>query len=202
MNLSNNELITIPTEIGNLVKLLELKLAENNLTTIPLEIGKLVNLEVLNLGGNELTTLPTEIGFLLNLESLNIIRTNLTTIPQAICNLMNYNNLEIVIDHLFSCETTSPNDALISIYSANPNNTLNWEANNFPGVTFDSQRSIIEIDLRNKGIEHIKRGVVIFEFLELLDLRDNPLVSIHNDVCALTFTSDLTILADIGEGCN
>ena len=200
--LSHNQLKTLPNEIGNLVNLLDLQLGDNQLQSIPAEVGNLKKLFRIILRNNQLGALPPELGFLNKLASLIITGNSFSVIPRAVCNLSEFSNLNLQKDAFVSCETTSPKDALISIYSTNPNNTLDWGVGNFSGVTFGGQQSITEIDLRGKGIERIEQSVATFEFLELLDVRDNPLVSIHNDVCTLTFTSDLTILADTGEGCN
>ena len=224
LSLSGNSLTTFPTEVSNLVNLKNLELTENDFTTVPIEvcniinleefslvrnsialvpseISNLVNLKILNLHGNVLTSVPSEIGFLTSLLSFVITENNLTSIPQAVCNLETFNGLTIHKDVNVSCKITSPKDALISIYSANPNNTLDWGVNNFSGVTFDSQRSIIELDLRGRGIERIESNVATFESLEVLDVRDNTIESIHVEVCDLVRASVLVLRIDFGQGC-
>ncbi len=201
--LQDNQLTSIPPEIGNLTNLTYLFLWSNQLSSVPLEMGKLTSLLKLNLRDNQLTSIPAEIGFLSNLNLLNITNNNLTTIPQAICNLVEFYHpqMEINKDPVVTCETISAKDALISIYSANPGNTLEWGVGNFPGVSFDGNQSVTAIDIKDKGISRITSAVATLESLELLDLRNNPLNSIALEVCALTFTSDFTILTDPGEGC-
>jgi Leucine-rich repeat (LRR) protein len=201
--LSDNQLTSIPSEIEQLTSLIVLGLASNKLTTILQEIGQLTSLTKLYLHNNQLISIPPEIGFMTNLSILNVSRNNLTTIPRAICNLKEFNNPSMAFprDVGVTCETTSARDALISIYSANPGNTLEWGVNNYPGVSFDGNQSVTTIDIKNKGISRITSAVGTLEDLELLDLRNNPLNSIANEVCALTFTSDFTILTDPGEGC-
>ncbi|EMK25611.1 leucine rich repeat protein [Leptospira kirschneri serovar Bulgarica str. Nikolaevo] len=49
MDLSNNQLTTLPNEIEFLKRLQELYLRNNQLTTLPKEIGKLQKLNTLNL---------------------------------------------------------------------------------------------------------------------------------------------------------
>ena len=61
MNLSGNELTSIPAEIEQLTSLRELNLGGNQLTTVPAEIGQLAALQVLYLGDNQLTSVPAEI---------------------------------------------------------------------------------------------------------------------------------------------
>ena len=51
---------------------------ENQITTLPAEIGQLANLTWLYLEGNQLTTLPPEIGKLTKLTELHIEKTSVT----------------------------------------------------------------------------------------------------------------------------
>ena len=61
LSLHNNQLSTLPPEIGQLTALRS-SLHDNQLTTLPPEIGPLAALRTLYLTGNQLTTLPPEIG--------------------------------------------------------------------------------------------------------------------------------------------
>ncbi|WP_420920192.1 leucine-rich repeat domain-containing protein, partial [Leptospira santarosai] len=70
--LENNQLKTLPNEIGQLENLQYLNLENNQLKTLPNEIGRLQNLKVLNLGGNQLVTLPQEIVGLKHLQILKL----------------------------------------------------------------------------------------------------------------------------------
>jgi Leucine-rich repeat (LRR) protein len=72
LDLSNNQIRTIPSEIGELTKLEELYFQDNinNITGLPAEVGQLSNLEVLDLSNNGFTGLPYELG---NLKSLKVL---------------------------------------------------------------------------------------------------------------------------------
>ena len=61
LELNNNKLSSLPTEIGNLVNLQELYLRGNQLSSMPAEIGNLVNLKELYLFNNQLSSIPEEI---------------------------------------------------------------------------------------------------------------------------------------------
>jgi Leucine-rich repeat (LRR) protein len=97
--LSNSGLTgEIPSEIGNLTNLTELKLYYNELTgEIPPEIGNLTNLTYLGLNSNELTgSIPPEIGNLTNLTHLFLSSNQLTgEIPPEIGNLTNLTYLNL-----------------------------------------------------------------------------------------------------------
>jgi Leucine-rich repeat (LRR) protein len=61
-----------------------LNLRDNQLTSVPAEIGQLTSLERLDLDGNQLTTVPAEIGQLRSLKQLWLHGNALTSVPAAI----------------------------------------------------------------------------------------------------------------------
>ena len=68
MYLNDNQLTSLPAEIGQLTSLEELFLQRNQLTSLPAEIGQLTSLTRLNLYDNQLTSVPAEIGQLTSLR--------------------------------------------------------------------------------------------------------------------------------------
>ena len=72
LNLSWNDLITIPKEICQLVNLEELYLYNNNIIKLPKELFLLVNLRVLDIGINKLKFISKRISNLINLSSIYI----------------------------------------------------------------------------------------------------------------------------------
>lgn len=116
---------TLPAEVGDLVRLTELRLGgtqadcnKDGCQTLyairdpfPPEIGKLVNLRVLDLSGNMLPFLPPEIGNLLNLQELYLgglgglwggVGNQLTFLPPEIGNLLNLRMLDLTFNNLYS----------------------------------------------------------------------------------------------------
>ena len=88
INLSNNQLESLPVEIGNLVALTILDLSNNQLQALPVEIGNLVALTMLYLSSNQLQALPVEIGNLVALTTLNLFNNQLQALPVEIGNLV------------------------------------------------------------------------------------------------------------------
>lgn len=84
--LSSNNLFTIPSYINSLKDdLLYLDVSENKLEFLPSEISELINLKKLEVQKNMLSTLPTSIGNLKNLESLDMKDNDaLTSLPKTL----------------------------------------------------------------------------------------------------------------------
>jgi len=87
--LANNSLVTIPPSIvneKNPLKLLEkLDLSSNNLATVPVSIAILVNLNDLNLDDNVIKSLPSAIGKLAKLKALSLRNNRISaTDPQPL----------------------------------------------------------------------------------------------------------------------
>ncbi|MBE2225490.1 MAG: leucine-rich repeat domain-containing protein, partial [Anaerolineae bacterium] len=92
---SNCRLQTLPVEIGQLTKLMELYLRQNSLSTLPAEIGQLTKLKRLDLSQNNLSVLPAEIGHLTNLISLYLWQNRLRQLPAEIGHLTNLRWLDL-----------------------------------------------------------------------------------------------------------
>jgi Leucine-rich repeat (LRR) protein len=61
LNLSNNNLVEITAQIGNLSLLKELNLSHNKLKTIDVALGQCIRLRKLDLSYNELLSIPVEV---------------------------------------------------------------------------------------------------------------------------------------------
>jgi Leucine-rich repeat (LRR) protein len=95
LSFSNNNIKSLPKNIGNLKSLRALSLDENNITSLPESFGNLENLKDLYLEDNNITSLPESFGKLQNLLYLDLSNNNLTTLPESIKNLKNLENLKL-----------------------------------------------------------------------------------------------------------
>jgi small GTP-binding protein len=94
-SLSNNELRELPAAIRQLTHLTQLDLSDNQLTSLPGEIGQLTNLTQFSLSNNELRELPAAIGQLTNLTQLDLSNNRLTELPAWIGQLTNLTQLDL-----------------------------------------------------------------------------------------------------------
>jgi Leucine-rich repeat (LRR) protein len=96
LNLSNQRLEKIPSDVFEQTNLEELNVSDNLITgSIQAEIRHLKNLRVLNASNNLMTGVPAEIGQLQNLEMLDLSNNQLTGLPYELGNLNNLKTLNI-----------------------------------------------------------------------------------------------------------
>jgi leucine-rich repeat protein SHOC2 len=84
LDLSYNELESLPDELGQLKRLKLFDLQGNRLRTLPRTVGQLTALLRLTLHENQLTALPDSIGQLASLERLDASHNALRALPEAI----------------------------------------------------------------------------------------------------------------------
>ncbi|XP_039225851.1 DISP complex protein LRCH3 isoform X2 [Crotalus tigris] len=86
LNISRNQLSTLPVHLCSLP--LKVLIASNNkLVSIPEEIGQLRHLMELDVSCNEIQTIPPQIGNLTSLRDLNIRRNHLVHLPEELAEL-------------------------------------------------------------------------------------------------------------------
>lgn len=95
-------LTALPTEVGKLVNLQELRLTGQGLTELPPELGRLRGLQRLELGDNALTALPKELGRLTALKVLRLEGNRLQTLPEELEHLRELETLELARNELQS----------------------------------------------------------------------------------------------------
>lgn len=84
LDISFNQLTSLPPEISSLSMLAELDVSCNKLQSLPSELSSLSWLRILKANGNQLCNLPLSLCQLKKLEILNVSENLLTSIPQEI----------------------------------------------------------------------------------------------------------------------
>lgn len=105
VDVANNNITSLPAEIGKLTKVREFNVSFNKLTgSLPAEIRMMQDLRILRANNNLLTGIPAEIGSLKKLEWLDLSNNNINTIPKELYNLRdNLKGLNIA-GNLFSAD--------------------------------------------------------------------------------------------------
>ncbi|XP_018414869.1 PREDICTED: E3 ubiquitin-protein ligase LRSAM1 isoform X2 [Nanorana parkeri] len=86
LDLHDNQISSLPADIGQLTSLRVLNVERNALRALPDSIGDLVQLQTLNVKANKLKVLPPTIGGLRCLRTLDIRENRLTELPSALAN--------------------------------------------------------------------------------------------------------------------
>lgn len=157
LDLSENQLTALPSEIGHLTKLQKLDLIGNQLTALPPEIGQLANLRFLDLSDNQLTALSSKIGQLTNLQSLICIYNQLAALPTEIGQLINLEGLGL---------------------SNNPITALSTEIGQLTRLQY--------LDLRDNQLTTLPTEIGQLTNLQYLDLSGNQLTTLPTEIGQLT----------------
>uniref|UniRef100_A0A0E0M8A4 Disease resistance R13L4/SHOC-2-like LRR domain-containing protein n=1 Tax=Oryza punctata TaxID=4537 RepID=A0A0E0M8A4_ORYPU len=80
-------LVTLPSSLGSMTHLRELRIANNRLENLPVEIALLKHLEILIANNNRITSLPSSIGGCESLNEVDLSSNLLAELPEAFGNL-------------------------------------------------------------------------------------------------------------------
>lgn len=95
LDLSGQQLTSLPDSVTSQTDITSLNLSNNQLTTLPASIGYMTNLETLNIENNRLESLPPEIGLLKNLKNANFSNNRLTSLPAELGELTGLKILDL-----------------------------------------------------------------------------------------------------------
>ncbi|KFQ31112.1 E3 ubiquitin-protein ligase LRSAM1, partial [Mesitornis unicolor] len=87
LDLHNNQLASLPADIGQLTSLQVLNLERNLLKCLPQSVGDLAQLQMLNVKGNKLKELPATVSGLRSLRSLDVSENELQELPRVLAHI-------------------------------------------------------------------------------------------------------------------
>ncbi|MBN2003102.1 MAG: GTP-binding protein [Anaerolineae bacterium] len=168
LDLSHNHLTALPSEINQLIELHALYLDDNQLTTLPPKIGQLTNLWELELSSNRLASLPPQIGQLVTLEELGLSGNQLTALPPEIGKLTELGGLHLNGNRLITFPSQIAQ--LTALYA------LNLRGNRLTTLPpeIGQLTALTSLDLGGNGLTTLPPEIVQLTSLIYLDLRDNP----------------------------
>ncbi|KAL6643153.1 hypothetical protein ACP70R_021334 [Stipagrostis hirtigluma subsp. patula] len=94
-NICWEALVNLPSALGSLTSLRELRIANNRLDSLPVEIGSLKHLQILIASNNRITSLPSSIGDCESLTEVDMSSNLLAELPEAFGNLYNLKVLHL-----------------------------------------------------------------------------------------------------------
>lgn len=176
LNLSGQQITTIPNEITELTYLQQLDLSSNNIKNVPNGISKLKNLQILNLSNNQIFAFPKEIAALHNLQILDLGNNKIRSIPAEISKMK---NLEILYARNNQIEDISDKIKELTelrIFDA-PNNRVIV----FPGA-ITKLVSLEILDFSSNRITAIPAEITRLINLRQLNIKDNPIANIPPEI--------------------
>jgi Leucine-rich repeat (LRR) protein len=185
--LNSNKLTTLPSEINNLTYLTTLSLENNKLTSIPVEIEKLYNLKKLSLDNNLLMTLPYQIGNLKNLTTLTLSNNKLTSIPTEIFQLTDLKKFELGGNRFVKFPNGLGKLSKLQVLGLNG---INYTAikNEIVQLT-----SLQELDLSNSLILNLPSEILQLANLEKLNIGLNLISTLPSELSRLNKLQNLVI---------
>ena len=175
LDLSYNNFSSLPSEIGQLTQLKELKLCSNLCVPFCLspEIGNLRHLVNLKLSGNSLTSLPKEIGEITEMKMMDLSHNCLTELPSSFENLENLLELRLDNNRLTKLPKLSKSLNFLSL-------SFNSQFSSVPQVLalIGTLTKLNRIDLRACEVTEWPKFVEELPSLRELDLGCNRITSV------------------------
>eukprot|EP00058_Branchiostoma_floridae_P003896 XP_002589384.1 hypothetical protein BRAFLDRAFT_77826 [Branchiostoma floridae] len=187
LDLSNQDLTSIPEEVFDITDLEFLDVSNNKLSSIPEAIGRLQKLYRLDADGNMLKSLPQAIGSLQKLTHLYVYRNKLANLPPGIEKLQKLTLLSI-----FDNQLTKVPPGVCMLPSLEVLDASNNKLSTFPpGV--EKLQKLRELGIDGNQLTEVPPGVFLLPNLEVLDVSNNKLSTFPPGVKKLQKLRELRI---------
>jgi len=193
LNLSSNELVELPSELGELTQLQSLYIFRNKITFLPESLGQLTQLEEINLNQNLLTSLPNSFTNLSNIQKIYMGSNKFRSLPLCLKNLHQLRSLFVWGNLLESLPSWIADFKNLLELTIGGNKKLIEIPTEIRGVTrlmmlgldnlgleylpswLEEFSELTELSLAKNNLTDIPPYIAQFDNLKLLDLDDNPL---------------------------
>eukprot|EP00053_Salpingoeca_punica_P020836 m.212390 g.212390 ORF g.212390 m.212390 type:complete len:555 (-) comp20243_c0_seq1:309-1973(-) len=185
LNLSNNQLESLPDEIGLLTLLQELFLQYNHLRYLPESICQLQELFELDIKYNVLERLPRDFGLLSKLNILDLTNNHIRELPASFGGLKSLTNLSVFANRLESLPQSFSNCTNMEILylGFNPLRKLPED--------FGRLERLREMDVSACRLQTLPKSFCQLRSLSKVCLADNGLLSLPDGFCQLKELHDL-----------
>eukprot|EP01090_Pellita_catalonica_P000984 TRINITY_DN10715_c0_g1_i1.p1 TRINITY_DN10715_c0_g1~~TRINITY_DN10715_c0_g1_i1.p1 ORF type:complete len:731 (+),score=77.88 TRINITY_DN10715_c0_g1_i1:43-2235(+) len=182
LDVSCNQITSIPEKLGILANLESFKINNNNLTSVPKEIwGQLTNLKHFHCADNQLSSIPKELFHADGMSFLDLSSNQIRSIPSEISNLTQLTFLDIANNLLEALPTVHDLDSLEELLAGG--NKLKQ----FP-ISWAELPSIVTLDFHNNLMTTVPDSFIIRlrshpDLAQSFVIKDNPLhVDLINEI--------------------
>lgn len=174
LELRCNSLSTLPPILFEkaLINLKRLDVSFNQLLTLPAEIGKLLSLEELLLSRNSLTALPDELGGCTSLEHLDLFSNKLTRLPSTVSSLQRLTRLDIGDNALDGLPVELSGASKLTRLHCYGN-----KVSSLP-LEWKSMKKLVDVSFRWNKLTEVPQCLKTAKHLRYLDVSGNPIASI------------------------
>ena len=187
LDLTGNQLASLPESLGALTGLTTLDLGFNQLASLPEWLGALTGLTSLNLGDNKLASLPEWLGALTGLTTLNLTGNKLASLPEWMGALTGLTTLSLGFNQLASLPE--------SLGALTRLTTLNLTGNKLASLpeSLGALTGLTTLHLGFNQLASLPESLGALTGLTTLDLEDNELASLPESLGALTTLTTLNL---------
>ncbi|XP_013389778.1 malignant fibrous histiocytoma-amplified sequence 1 homolog [Lingula anatina] len=187
LNLSGNQLSSIPLPLCDLVTLEELDLRNNNITAITPDVERLCKLTKIDISRNPLEEFPLTILNNKNLESLNLDGASITTVPLQLEQLTNLSELNLSNNTLGGFP--------LSLFVLETLEVLDLSNNNIAYVPpeISQLKNLKELNLSLNWLEEFPMSVCELGTLETLDLSTTNITTVPSQITDLKNLKKLSL---------
>ncbi len=164
LDLRENSLREIPSEVYYLSALEELRVSRNNLATLRPEVGQLQHLQILNAAENQLAELPASFAEMHDLRDVNLSRNKFSRVPPPLLQVPNMEHLHLAFNIIRVIPSTIAKLTSLRILDLERN-----QIRRLPS-TFSHVPHLNELNLKKNPITRLPDGFHQLTELQILDL--------------------------------
>ncbi|XP_013383470.1 uncharacterized protein LOC106153887 [Lingula anatina] len=187
LDLSNRDLVEMPTEVFNFTRIEVFKMANNRIQAVPPAIAGLHRLRIFDMHMNQVSHLPDTLTNLHYLQEMDFSFNKLRTLPQNFNYLQNLKVLKLRSNKFESAPHQLGH--LVNL------RVLDLQMNSLWHLPFSMQnmRGLRWLSLGNNMFENLPIVVCNMRNLEVIILKNNKLTNLPNDLENLKFLKELNL---------